>query len=114
MIIFGGPQAYKDHHREKVTQRLIFANDPTVPIYLRWSERPITFNRDDHSDHVVEAGRFPLVVSVAIGGIKMTKFFMDGGSDINILYKGAFEKVNIEVSKLRPSHSPFHRIVPAR
>jgi hypothetical protein len=98
MIIFEGPQDYE----EKVTWRLIFATAPAIPVYLRWSERPITFNRDDHPDHVIEAGRFPLVV------------LMDGGSGINILYKDAFEKLNIETNKLLPLHSPFHGIIPRR
>jgi hypothetical protein len=40
MIIFGGPQAYEDRHREKVTRHLIFATAPVVPIYLRWLEHP--------------------------------------------------------------------------
>jgi hypothetical protein len=75
-------------------------------------EHPITFNRDDHPNHVIKAGRFPLVVSVVIGGVKMMKVLMDGGGGINILYMGAFEKLNIELSKLRPSHSLFHRIIP--
>ena len=114
MIIFGGPQAYEDCRRVKVTQRLIFATTPTIPIYLRWSERPITFNRDDHPDHVIEAGRFPLVVNVVVGGVKVTKVLMDRGSGINILYKDAFEKLNIETSKMHPPHSPFHGIVPRR
>jgi hypothetical protein len=39
-----------------VTRHLIFATVPAVPIYLRWSEHPITFNRDDHPDHVIEVG----------------------------------------------------------
>jgi hypothetical protein len=69
-----------------------------VPVYLRWSERPVTFNRDNHPDHVIEAGQFPLVVSTVVGGVKMTKVLMDGGSGINILYKGAFEELNIEIS----------------
>jgi hypothetical protein len=54
------------------------------------------------------------VVSTVVGDVKMTKVIMDGGSSINILYKGAFEKLNIKVSKLRPSHSLFHGIVPGR
>lgn len=69
MIISGGPQAYEDRRSKKVTRHLIFATAPTLPIYLRWLERPITFNKDDHPDHVVKAGRFPLVVSVVIGGV---------------------------------------------
>jgi hypothetical protein len=73
MIIFGGPKAYEDCRHEKVTQHLIFATTPVVPIYLRWLEDLITFIRDNHPDHVIEAGRFPLVVSAVVGGVKMTK-----------------------------------------
>jgi hypothetical protein len=54
------------------------------------------------------------VVSTVVGGVKMTKVLMNGVSDINILYKDAFEKLNIETSKLRPPHSSFHGIVPGR
>ena len=90
MIIFEDPQAYKDHHREKVTRCLIFATTPVVLVYLRWLERPITFNWDDHPDHVIEASWFPLVVSTIIGGVKITKVHMDGGSSINILYVDIF------------------------
>jgi hypothetical protein len=106
MIISGGPHAYEDCHSEKVTRRLIFATTPAVPVYLRWSERPITFNRDDHHNHVIEAGRFPRVVSAVVGGIKMTKVFMDGGSGINILYKGAFANYVHRTS--------FHGIIPGQ
>ena len=51
---------------------------------------------------------------MVVGSVKMTKVLMDGGSGINILYKDVFEKLNIETSKLRPPHSPFHRIVLGR
>jgi hypothetical protein len=51
------------------------------------------------------------VVSTVVGDVKMMKVLMDGGSGINILYKGAFEKLNIEASKLCPSHSSFHGII---
>jgi hypothetical protein len=54
------------------------------------------------------------VVSAVVGSVKLTKVLMDGGSVINILYKGAFEKLNVEASKLCPSHSPLHGIVPGR
>jgi hypothetical protein len=74
-------------------------------------QRSITFNRDDHPDHVIEAGRFPLVVNAVVEGVKITKVLMDGGSGINVLYKDAFEKLNIETSKLLSLHSPFHGIV---
>jgi hypothetical protein len=64
-----------------------FATAPTVPVYLRWSEHTTTFNRDDHPDHVIEAGHFPLMVRAVVGGIKMTKVLMDRGSGINMLLR---------------------------
>ncbi|XP_066373813.1 uncharacterized protein [Miscanthus floridulus] len=36
---------------------------------------------------------------------------MDAGSDINILYKDAYERLNIDMSKLCPSNSAFHGII---
>jgi hypothetical protein len=62
---------------------------------------------DNHLDHVIEAGRFPLVVRAVVGGVKMIKVLMDRGSSINIPYKDVFEKLNIETRKLCPPHSPF-------
>lgn len=59
----------------------------------------------------MEARRFPLMVSAMVENVRMTKILMDGGSDINILYKDVFEKLNIDASKLHASHSPFHGIV---
>jgi hypothetical protein len=41
----------------------------------------------------------------------MTRVLMDVDSDINILYKDAFERLNIDMSKLCPSNSLFHEIV---
>jgi hypothetical protein len=46
-----------------------------------------------------------------MGGVKMTKFLTDEGSGINILYKDAFEKINIEARKLHPrttGYAPRH------
>lgn len=51
------------------------------------------------------------MVSAMVENVRMTKILMDGGSDINILYKDVFEKLNIDASKLHASHSPFHGIV---
>ena len=63
---------------------------------------------------MVEADRFPLVVSAVIENVRMTKILMDGGSCINILYKDAFNRPNMDIRKLHMSESPFHSIVPGR
>jgi hypothetical protein len=61
---------------------------------------------------VVEAGQFPLVVTAIIENTRVTKILMYGDSGINILYKDAFDKLNVDIRKLHASQSPFHGIVP--
>ena len=63
---------------------------------------------------MVEAGRFPLVVTTVIKNMRVTKILMDGGSGINILYKDAFNKLNVDIRKLHASQSPFHGIIPGQ
>jgi hypothetical protein len=76
---------------------------PAASLYLRWSKQLITYDRTDHPDQVVEAGRFPLVVTAVIKKVRVTKILMDGGCGINILYKDAFDKPNVDIRKL---HAP--------
>ena len=69
-------------------------------------ERPVTYDQTNHPDQVVEAGRFPLVVTAVIENMRVTKIMMDGGSGINILYKDAFDKLNVDIRKWHASQSP--------
>ena len=52
------------------------------------------------------------MVTAVIENKRVTKILMDGGSDINILYKDAFDKLNVDIRKLHKSQSPFHNIIP--
>jgi hypothetical protein len=61
---------------------------------------------------VVEAGQFLLVATAVIENTRVMKILMDGGSGINILYKDAFNKLNMDIRKLHASQSPFHGIIP--
>jgi hypothetical protein len=63
---------------------------------------------------VVEAGQFLLVATAVIENTRVMKILMDGGSGINILYKDAFNKLNMDIRKLHASQSPFHGIVLGR
>jgi hypothetical protein len=53
-------------------------------------------------------------VTVITENTRVTKILMDRGSGINILYKDAFNKLNVDIRKLHASQSPFHGIVPGR
>ena len=56
-------------------------------------------------------GQFPLVVTTVIKNMRVMKILMDGGSGINILYKDAFDKLNVDIRKLHASQSSFHGII---
>jgi hypothetical protein len=46
--------------------------------------------------------------------VKMTKILMDGGSNINILYIDAFDRLMIDNRRLHASQAPIHGIVLGR
>jgi hypothetical protein len=48
-----------------------------APVYLDWSDKPITFDQGDHTDSVPSLGRYPLVVDPVIGNARLTKVLMD-------------------------------------
>ena len=54
------------------------------------------------------------MVTAVIENMRVTKIMMDGGSGINILYKDAFDKLNVDIRKLHASQPPFHGIIPGR
>jgi hypothetical protein len=53
-----------------------------APVYLDWSDKPITFDQGDHPDFVPSLGRYPLVVDSIIGNVRLSKVLMDGGSSL--------------------------------
>jgi hypothetical protein len=47
------------------------AVSPANPVYLKWSEVPITFGRSDHTDFFPRPGQFPLIVCPIIKDEKL-------------------------------------------
>jgi hypothetical protein len=62
-MIFGGSPIRPSRQREKLIRREVFNTDVAKPSYLKWSEVSITFDREDHPDHVPQLGSYPLVVA---------------------------------------------------
>ena len=50
----------------------------------------IVWSSEDHPPRVDNPGQLALVVAPQVGGYKLTKVLMDGGSSINILYYDSF------------------------
>ena len=87
---------------------------PATPSYLKWSQTAITFDQSDHPAHIASPGRQALVVNPAIGGTRLTKVLMDGGSGLNILYAEALKGMGIPMSKLSESNMRFHGVIPGK
>ena len=51
------------------------------------------------------------MVTIVIENVRVMKILMEGVNDINILYKDAFDKLNVDIRKLHASQSPFDSIV---
>jgi hypothetical protein len=111
-MIFGGSPARLSRRREKLIRREVFDADVAKPSYLKWSEVLITFDCEDHRDHVPQPGSYPLVVAPLFLSKRVHKVLMDGGSRINVLYASTLDDKGIPRSALRPSTVPFHGVVP--
>jgi hypothetical protein len=60
-MIFGGSLAKPSRRCEKLIRQEVFNTDVAKPSYQKWSEVPITFDRENHLDHVPQPGSYPLV-----------------------------------------------------
>ena len=103
-----------DKRDRKVQKRAVNSVEPAVPRYLRWSEQPIIWSREDHPPRVDNPGQLALVVAPQVGGYKFTKVLMDGGSSINILYYETFRRMGLADRNLKPSNTVFHGVVPGK
>jgi hypothetical protein len=78
-----------------------------APVYLDWSDKPITFDQGDHPDRVPSPGKYPLVVDPVIGYVRLTKVLMDGGSNLNIIYAETLGLLRMDLSSVRAGATPF-------
>jgi hypothetical protein len=99
-MIYGGQAANASaRHRKKERREVCFVK-VAAPVYLDWSDKPITFDQGDHPDFVPSPGRYPLIVDPIIGNVRLSKVLMDEGSSLNI--------------KVRAGAAPFHGIAPGK
>jgi hypothetical protein len=111
-MIYDGQVANASARHRKQERREVCSVKVATPVYLDWSDKPITFDQDDHPDYVPNPGRYPLVVDPIIGNARLSKVLMDGGSSLNIIYAETLELLGVDRSTIRASAAPFHGIVP--
>jgi hypothetical protein len=113
-MIYGGQVANASARHHKPERREVCSVKVAAPVYLDWSDKPITFDQGDHPDCVPSPRRYPLVVDPVIGNARLTKVLMDGGSSLNIIYAETLGLLEINLSTIRAGAAPFHGIVPGK
>uniref|UniRef100_A0A453IUV6 Uncharacterized protein n=1 Tax=Aegilops tauschii subsp. strangulata TaxID=200361 RepID=A0A453IUV6_AEGTS len=83
---------------------------------MHWLERPVTRTREDHLAVMPNLGAYTLVLDPTIVAPRRACMFsrvlVDGGSNINILYRDTMTKLGLEAKDLEPTRTIFHGIVP--
>jgi hypothetical protein len=111
-MIYGGQVANASARHHKQEHREVCSVKVATPVYLDWSDKPITFDQGNHPDRVPSPGKYPLVVDPVIGNVRLTKVLMDGGSSLNIIYAETLGLLQIDLSSIRAGAAPFHGIIP--
>jgi hypothetical protein len=113
-MIYGGQVANASARHRKQERREVCSVKVAKPVYLGWSDKPITFDQGDHPDCVLSPGRYPLVVNPVIGNARLSKVLMDGGSSLNIIYAETLGLLGVDLTTIRADAAPFHGIVPGK
>jgi hypothetical protein len=113
-MIYGGQVANASARHRKQERQEVCSMKVAAPVYLDWSDKPITFDQGDHPDCMPSLGRYPLVVDPVIGNARLTKVLMDGGSSLNIIYAETLGLLGIDLSTIRADAAPFHGIIPGK
>jgi hypothetical protein len=113
-MIYGGQAANASARHHKQERREVCLVKVAAPVYLDWSDKPITFDQGDHPDFVPSPGRYPLVVDPIIGNVRLSKVHMDRGNSLNIIYAETLELLGVDRSEVRAGVAPFHGIAPGK
>ena len=83
---------------------------------MHWSDKNISWGREDRPSIMPNLGNYPLVVDALVSSPKFScmfsRVFVDGASTINILYKETLVKLGLTKHDLGHSQTTFHDIVP--
>jgi hypothetical protein len=109
-MIYGGQVANASARHRKQERREVCSVKVVAPVYLDWSDKPITFDRGDHPDFVPNLGWYPLVVDPIIGNVRLSKVLMDRGSSLNIIYTETLGLLGVDRSEVWAGAAPFYGI----
>jgi hypothetical protein len=113
-MIYGGQTANTSAQHRKQERREVCLVKVAAPVYLDWSDKPITFDRGDHPDFVPsqEGTRSSPIRSSATLGSPKSSWTAD--SSLNIIYAETLELLGVDRSKVQAGAAPFHGIAPRK
>ena len=85
---------------------------PVLEESRHWLLQPITFDHQDYSRSIRNAGWTALVLDLIIDGLHFTQVLMDGGSGLNLLYQDTIRKMGINQTKNRHGNTSFQGVTP--
>lgn len=109
--MWGGSSSYESKRDAKATARGVLAAQ-TAPSRLRWSEVPLSFDKDDLPENYPRPGCYPPLVSPVIGTVWVHHVFVDGGSSFSIIMTKMLDQMRVLPADIRPISRLFYGIVP--
>ena len=73
---------------------------------LRWSTCAITFSFADQFKCAATAGILPMLCSLVISNVQVTRTLIDGGAGLNVLSVETFDNLQVSYDQLQPT-KPF-------
>ncbi|VFQ91641.1 unnamed protein product [Cuscuta campestris] len=106
-VIYGGPEGRDSASQRKKWGRELYVGTVALNPRSKQARRePTTFtDRDlpatgeDHND--------PLVITMDMGGVDVSRVLVDTGNSVNVLYLDAFEKLKLCRTRLEPLKTPL-------
>ncbi|XP_073360291.1 uncharacterized protein [Aegilops tauschii subsp. strangulata] len=105
-----------DKRSERLLRQEVNTVIPAKPEYMHWSDRPVTWTREDHPTVMPNPGGYALVLDPTMVTprctCKFSQVLIDGGSSINVLYCDTMTKLSLKAKDLEPPETIFHDIMP--
>jgi hypothetical protein len=106
----------KDKRNDLWHEAEVNAIMPAEPQFMHCSEAAITWGRENHLRQMPSPGEYTLVLDPVMCSnthtCRFSRVLIDGGSNINLLYRSSMEKLGIPLAQLKPSRYTFHGIEP--
>jgi hypothetical protein len=104
--MYGGSWDITSRHVIRMLHRVVAAAAPAprAAPHHKWMETSIGFDTSDYPKKMARVRQLLLIVSLTIAYIRLYHVLIDGRAALNLINLAAFQKLQIPMSRLIPSH----------